>query len=127
MSHAPFHPLFKEDVCSILRISVRTLENYINQGIIPVPQKALGHPMWHPDVFYPWLDCYLRTGNFSQNDETAVEADDMGEALSTMNVCPTAPKKTRRQRLSAVDSLTARQAKILATRPNSHVSSSIAE
>jgi hypothetical protein len=53
--HAAFVPLTKQAVADILGISVRSVENWINEGILPAPAKLGGRVYWHPDLFYSWM------------------------------------------------------------------------
>ena len=51
-----FKPLTKDDVANVFDISLRTVENWLNAGLLPPPTK-LGHRVyWHPGAFYAWLD-----------------------------------------------------------------------
>ncbi len=58
-SPAPFRPLSKEEIANVLGISSRTVENWVNDGIVPAPKKLGNRVYWHPNVFYAWLDDYL--------------------------------------------------------------------
>lgn len=58
--HAAFVPLTKQAVADILGISVRSVENWINEGILPAPAKLGNRVYWHPDVFYGWMSNRLR-------------------------------------------------------------------
>lgn len=58
--HTAFIPLTKQAVADILGISVRSVENWINEGILPAPAKLGGRVYWHPDVFYGWMSKRLQ-------------------------------------------------------------------
>ncbi|RDK09136.1 helix-turn-helix transcriptional regulator [Cupriavidus lacunae] len=60
MSIAPFTPMTKEVVAQVLGVSIRTIENLVNAGKMPAPGRIGGRVLWHPDVFYTWLDQELR-------------------------------------------------------------------
>lgn len=34
-----FKPLSKEDIADVLGVSIRTIENWVNEGILPAPTK----------------------------------------------------------------------------------------
>lgn len=51
-----FKPLTKEDLADVLGVSIRTIENWVNEGILPVPTKLGNRVYWHPNTFYAWLD-----------------------------------------------------------------------
>jgi predicted DNA-binding transcriptional regulator AlpA len=51
-----FKPLSKEDLADVLGVSIRTIENWVNEGILPSPTKLGNRVYWHPNAFYAWLD-----------------------------------------------------------------------
>lgn len=51
-----FRPLTREDVAEVLGISVRTVENWVNDGILIAPGRLGQRVYWHPRHFYAWLD-----------------------------------------------------------------------
>ena len=55
LHHTPFTPLSKQAVADLLDISIRSVENWINDGILPAPAKLGNRVFWHPDAFYGWL------------------------------------------------------------------------
>lgn len=59
LHHAPFTPLSKQAVADLLDISIRSVENWINEGILPAPAKLGNRVFWHPDAFYGWLSLRL--------------------------------------------------------------------
>jgi predicted DNA-binding transcriptional regulator AlpA len=59
---APFKPLSKNDVADVLGVSLRTLENWVNDGSLPAPAKLGNRCYWHPAVFYAWLERRLLGG-----------------------------------------------------------------
>ena len=59
----PLIPLSKQTVADQLGISVRSVENWINEGILPAPVKLGNRVYWHPDVFYGWLSNRLKEGS----------------------------------------------------------------
>ncbi|MDR3369063.1 helix-turn-helix domain-containing protein [Rhodoferax sp.] len=58
-SPAPFRPMSKDEIADVLGVSARTVENWVNDGIVPAPKKLGNRVYWHPNVFYAWLDAYL--------------------------------------------------------------------
>lgn len=52
---APFVPVLKADAADLLRVSPKTIDNYIAQGLLPKPTRFGMREMWHPDVFYAHL------------------------------------------------------------------------
>lgn len=55
-----FQPLTRLEVSKILKVSIRTLENWQNTGKMPKSVAIGGRAFWHSKVFYAWLDRKLR-------------------------------------------------------------------
>lgn len=51
-----FRPLTRENVAEVLGISVRTVENWVSDGILIAPGRLGQRVYWHPRHFYAWLD-----------------------------------------------------------------------
>jgi len=51
-----FKPLSKADLADALGVSIRTVENWVNDGTLPAPSKLGNRVYWHPNIFYAWLD-----------------------------------------------------------------------
>lgn len=51
-----FKPLSKHDLADVLGVSIRTVENWCNDGTLPAPSKLGNRVYWHPNTFYSWLD-----------------------------------------------------------------------
>lgn len=56
----PFKPLTKADVASILKVTPRCVEQWVEQGKMPRWRKIGDRSYWHPDVFYGWLATRLK-------------------------------------------------------------------
>lgn len=85
MTTSAFTPLTKQAVADSLGISIRSVENWINDGLLPAPAKLGNRVYWHPDVYYAWLSHRLK-------------ADPTAEPLS---VPADAPEPVRRAPASA--------------------------
>lgn len=46
------HSMSKEEIADVLGISSRTVENWVNDGIMLTPIKLGNRVYWHPNVFY---------------------------------------------------------------------------
>lgn len=57
-----FKPLTKDDLADVLGVSIRTIENWVNDGTLPAPSKLGNRVYWHPNTFYSWLDHRLTAG-----------------------------------------------------------------
>ena len=115
MNTIAFTPLSKQDVAGVLGVSIRTVENFVARGRMPAPAHIGARVLWHPDVFYAWLDYALRNGSWkedSEGDHPDVTKPDIGVARATV-----APKagKTTRSRPSVALRLQARQVRLLST------------
>ncbi|MFO1291747.1 MAG: helix-turn-helix domain-containing protein [Rubrivivax sp.] len=53
---AAFKPMSKNDVADVLGVSLRTIENWVNDRTLPAPTKLGNRCYWHPVAFYAWLD-----------------------------------------------------------------------
>ncbi len=86
MAISAFVPMTKEDVSQVLRISIRTVENLVSSGAMPEPGRIGGRVLWHPEVFYIWLDQALRT----KLDVGAISepVDDAGDVPATRSCSP---------------------------------------
>lgn len=68
MTQPAFKPLCKDDIADVLGVSIRTVENWVDEGRIPRPTR-LGHRVyWHPTLFFEWLSQYLMVGGATSND-----------------------------------------------------------
>lgn len=56
-----FKPMTKDDIANVLSVSARTIENWVNDKILPAPKKIGNRVYWHPTVFYSWLEHRLST------------------------------------------------------------------
>ncbi|MFA7506416.1 MAG: helix-turn-helix domain-containing protein [Burkholderiaceae bacterium] len=52
----PFRPLSRADVADVFGVTVRTIENWVNDGTVPAPVKLGNRVYWHPGNFFAWLD-----------------------------------------------------------------------
>jgi predicted DNA-binding transcriptional regulator AlpA len=61
-----FTPLTKQAVADSLGISIRSVENWINDGILPAPAKLGNRVYWHPDVYFGWLSQRLKADSSAE-------------------------------------------------------------
>lgn len=73
-----FTPLTKQAVADSLGISIRSVENWINDGTLPAPAKLGNRVYWHPDVYYDWLSNRLKA---APSDEPLSEPADAREPV----------------------------------------------
>ena len=52
----PYQPITKEDAARTMKVSKRTIENWIADGTLLAPTAIGRRVYWHPDKFYSWLD-----------------------------------------------------------------------
>jgi phage terminase Nu1 subunit (DNA packaging protein) len=67
----PIIPITKEDAVRICKVSLRTVNKWIENQSIPMPTPIAGSRKlyWHPDVFYRWLEKEL--GNSTTDEASA--------------------------------------------------------
>lgn len=87
-----FRPLTKDGIGEVLGVSLRTVENWVNEGILPAPRKLGNRVYWHPDTFYRWLDEYLTA---SVPDCTQRAGPASANHVKPEKVKPTPRPKTR--------------------------------
>lgn len=66
-----FKPLSKDDLAAVLGVSIRTIENWVSDGILLAPTRLGNRVYWHPDTFYGWLDRRLSGDAATVAPETA--------------------------------------------------------
>ncbi|KGW85324.1 helix-turn-helix transcriptional regulator [Burkholderia pseudomallei] len=86
MSVTPFTPMTKEDVAEVLGVSVRTIENLVKAGSMPAPGHIGGRVLWHPEVFYAWLDKALRASCSTSkvSEMSALPEDELDMAQTSL-------------------------------------------
>ena len=102
---APFKPLTKDDVASILGVSSRTIETWVVQRTIPAPCPIGGRVFWHPDVFYAWLDQRLRVQVFEDEVKASMPpGSDSNRPRASAEDRVRRQRKKREELLNAVSS-----------------------
>ena len=86
---AEFKPLTKENVAEVLGFSLRTVENWVNDGTLIAPRKLGNRVYWHPSAFYEWLDLTLSA------PENAVTTDLPSSHQTSQDVPKTRSKPAR--------------------------------
>lgn len=94
----PFKPLTQPDAAEILGISIRTVQNWIDEGILKAPRKIGGRVYWHPAVFYGWLEQQL----CCPDESPAARQGGPTPAKSRAEKSPL-PVKSEKERLRARD------------------------
>jgi len=116
---AAFKPMSKDDVADVLGVSLRTVENWVNDGTLPAPAKLGNRCYWLPSLFYSWLERRLGGGAAVVADMTyaagapaeaapplqAPQAVPMPEAVRTVQ-----PKKQVSKRAASVERMRAKDA-----------------
>lgn len=100
-----FKPLSRNDVASILGVSVRTVENWRREKRIPPSVDIGGRTYWHPEVFYSSLSAMLRGATpVEEGGATAAK-----KAVISTNKTPAstaALEKSRKRSADAIASMT---------------------
>lgn len=115
MSTAAFMPLNKQDVAQILGVSIRTVENFVSRGRMPGPAHIGARVLWHPDVFYAWLDQTLRSGGWDDDCDGEHREENPPALDGTGSPAVTKVTRSARLRPSIASRLQARQARLLST------------
>lgn len=110
---AAFKPMSKDDVAHVLGVSLRTIENWVNDGTLPAPAKLGNRCYWLPSLFYSWLE--RRLGGVSAavakpaETEVVTAGSPKPAAAATPKVpAATKPKKLASKRAAAVDRMRAK-------------------
>lgn len=61
----------KDIAAEVFSVSVKTIDNYIKDGLLPPPRRFVSKEYWHPDDFRDFVDRTFRT---SSHLESAVDA-----------------------------------------------------
>jgi excisionase family DNA binding protein len=91
---AAFKPLSKDDLAEVLGVSIRTVENWVNDGVLPAPTKLGNRVYWHPTTFYGWLDRRLSSGTGSLDVTPAVSGVGAPKPEKSKPRGPAAPVRT---------------------------------
>lgn len=102
---APIKPLNKADVAEAIGCSIRNIEKLVNAGTLPKPAHIGGLVLWHPEIFYTWLDKVLR--NTEQNESQFTEQNAESSGSQPFKTKLAAPKS---RSSDAVRRMQARQA-----------------
>jgi phage terminase Nu1 subunit (DNA packaging protein) len=116
MSFTPITPLSKDDVAEILGVSIRTIENFVKNGRMPAPAHFGARPLWHPEIFYSWLDESLRNGGCRENGESVPIAPPT-TTVGARSRASDGTKMSRPPKSLAAERMRATQARRLAMRP----------
>jgi len=55
----PYRPVTKEVAAELFSVSIRTIDNWIANGTLPMPTSVGRRVYWHPAVFRAWQDTTL--------------------------------------------------------------------
>ena len=95
--NAAFIPLTKQAVADHLDISARSVENWINEGILPAPVKLGNRVYWHPDVFFGWLSKRLQEPTVEGQEVKPTRLDERPSKGSSNAVGETLRTRTQRK------------------------------
>lgn len=101
---APFRPLKKEDIADVLGVSVRTVENWVDDGLLIAPRKLGNRVYWHPVAFYGWLEQRLTVnGEADHSDELSIQSVPSASVRPRQKQTAERKTKTDAQHLQARD------------------------
>lgn len=105
----PFKPVTREDAAKILKKTVRTLEDWYTEGVMPKPAVIGGTCYWHPEIFFGWMGARLKGRPWpsasSHPADTQTEARSAHEAMDAaggqaVSINATQTEKPKRSRKS---------------------------
>jgi excisionase family DNA binding protein len=79
MNDDKFDMLTKEDIATILKISLRTVENWVADGLLPAPATIGSRRRWHSGEFYAFMELTYFPRNATQLMSGGAAARDAGE------------------------------------------------
>jgi predicted DNA-binding transcriptional regulator AlpA len=86
MNDGKFEMLTKEDIATILKISLRTVENWVADGLLPPPATIGSIRRWHSGEFYAFMERTYFPRNSTQPMSAGAASRD---ALETDGVAET--------------------------------------
>jgi len=99
-----FKPLSCHDVAAILGVSVRTVENWRREQVIPPSVDIGGRVYWHPELFYAGLDATLR-GNALTGDAVASAVKKLPISANRAPASTGALEKSRKRSADAISAM----------------------
>jgi excisionase family DNA binding protein len=124
MNDGKFEMLTKEDIATILKVSLRTVENWVADGLLPAPGTIGSRRRWHSGEFYAFIEqrYFHQSGQPSALAGAAAkgvhEVDVMEVTLTPVaRTAPTKPERMGRSKLNlqpAVNRMSSRSATDLA-------------
>jgi hypothetical protein len=86
----------KEIAAEVFSVSVKTIDNYIKDGLLPPPKRFVSKEYWHPDDFRTFL---------ARTFQAAAEANDRAGAIDALPASateePAAPLGVRGRKLES--------------------------
>ncbi len=126
MSVEAFEPVTKKRAAEVLQVSSRTVDYWVEQGLMPAPAHIGRHCYWHPDTFYSWLrsrlSCPSGDDSVESSPEPQLSPADLGLSDSRAreahaNAQTPRPIAARQKRASA-DPLGKQRARVAALNDN---------
>ncbi len=69
----PYRPVTKEAAAELFSVSIRTIDNWIANGTLPMPKSVGRRVYWHPAVLRAWEDdifgCYENADDASNTPQ----------------------------------------------------------
>ena len=94
-----FKPLSKTDLADVLGVSIRTVENWVNDGTLLAPAKLGNRVYWHPSTFYAWLDRRLSCEGVAQDASQAAPLEQPAEPAKPKQRSQPASVKTELEKV----------------------------
>lgn len=88
----------KDIAAEVFSVSVKTIDNYIRDGLLPQPKRFVSKEYWHPDDFRAFLAQTFRSEPAASHQVTGVTQEPVTELASSE---PSASRRAQ-QRKTAV-------------------------
>ncbi|SED78700.1 DNA binding domain-containing protein, excisionase family [Burkholderia sp. WP9] len=101
MNDGKFEMLTKEDIATILKVSLRTVENWVADGLLPAPGTIGSRRRWHSGEFY----AFIEQRYFHQRGQPLAPADaaaGVAHEVEVIGETPMPVKRTAPEKLNTV-------------------------
>ncbi len=68
-----FRLVTKADAAAVFGVCVRTIDNYINEGLLPRPVQFASKEFWHPESFQAFIDRTFREPASNTEEQSSAQ------------------------------------------------------
>lgn len=88
VSSSGFRLLSKADAAAVFGVCLKTIDNYIESGLLPRPVQFASKAYWHPEEFQSFIDKTFRTTAPATAEEPAQPVTDRKADGAVPSTCP---------------------------------------